>query len=63
MTIQLERSSRHDDMTTLINGRVPGYSLEAPFYTSQDVFDLDMAAIFDEALAVRGRRGGAARAR
>ena len=24
----------------------PGYSLEAPFYTSQEVFDLDMAAIW-----------------
>ena len=46
MTIQLERSSRHDDLMTLINGRVPGYSLEAPFYTSQDFFDLDMSAIF-----------------
>ena len=46
MTIQLERSSRHDDLKTLINGRAPGYSLEAPFYTSQDIFDLDMSAIF-----------------
>ena len=43
MTIQLERSSRHDDLMTLINGRAPGYSLEAPS-TSQD-FDLDMSAI------------------
>ena len=46
MTIQLERSSRHDDLMTLINGRASGYSLEAPFYTSQDFFDLDMSAIF-----------------
>ena len=46
MTIQLERSSRDDDMTTLIRARVPGYTLEAPFYTSQDIFDLDMSAIF-----------------
>jgi glycine betaine catabolism A len=46
MTIQLERSARHDDLMTVINGRVPEYSLEAPFYTSQDVFDLDMSAIF-----------------
>ena len=46
MTIQLERSSRHDDLMTMINGRAPGYSLEAPFYTSQDFFDLDMSAIF-----------------
>ena len=46
MTIQLERSSRHDDLMTLISGRASGYSLAAPFYTSQDFFDLDMSAIF-----------------
>lgn len=46
MTIQLERSPRHDDLMTLISGRAPGHSLEAPFYTSQDIFDLDMSAIF-----------------
>ena len=45
MTIQLERSSR-PDLTGLLDRRVAGYSLEAPFYTSRDVFDLDMAAIF-----------------
>jgi Rieske 2Fe-2S family protein len=45
MTIQLERSSQ-DDLTTLISDRAPGYSLAAPFYTSQDVFDLDMSTIF-----------------
>ena len=63
MTIQLERSIHHDDLAALVDRRTPGYSLEAPFYTSQEVFDLDMAAIFTEALAVRGRRGRAARAR
>jgi glycine betaine catabolism A len=46
MTIQLERSSRPDDVVALVRRRAAGYSLEAPFYTSQDVFDLDMAAIF-----------------
>ena len=46
MTIQLERSSRHDDLAALVARRAAGYSLEAPFYTSQEVFDLDMAAIF-----------------
>ena len=50
MTIQLERSSPHDDLhrdlTALVDSRAAGHSLEAPFYTSQDVFDLDMAAIW-----------------
>jgi glycine betaine catabolism A len=46
MTIQLERSSRLDDLMTLISRRAPGHSLEAPFYTSQEIFDLDMTAIF-----------------
>ena len=46
MTIQLERSSSHDDLTTLISRRTTGYSLEAPFYTSQEIFDLDMGVIF-----------------
>ncbi len=30
----------------LISERRKGYSLEAPFYRSQEIFDLDMAAIF-----------------
>ena len=46
MTIQLERPSRTDHLTALVGRRAAGYSLEAPFYTSQDVFDLDMDAIF-----------------
>src|SRR5689334_3328678 len=46
MTIQLERSSRHDHLAALVGRRAAGYSLEAPFYTSQDVFDLDMDAVF-----------------
>jgi Rieske 2Fe-2S family protein len=31
---------------SLINNRAVGYSLEAPFYTSQEIFDLDIEAIF-----------------
>lgn len=46
MTIQLEQPSRLDDPTDLLARRTPGYSLEAPFYTSQEIFDLDVAAIF-----------------
>ncbi len=47
MTIQLERSAAHDDSAaTLVGRRAPGYSLEAPFYTSQEIFELDMKAIF-----------------
>ncbi|MBI3900175.1 MAG: aromatic ring-hydroxylating dioxygenase subunit alpha [Gammaproteobacteria bacterium] len=34
------------DLPALIADRKPGYSLEAPFYTSREVFDLDMDAIF-----------------
>ncbi|HZN03763.1 MAG TPA: Rieske (2Fe-2S) protein, partial [Candidatus Polarisedimenticolia bacterium] len=54
MTIQLERSVRrfdravdlHADLAALVDRRTDGFSLEAPFYTSQEVFDLDMAAIW-----------------
>ncbi|MEK0084152.1 aromatic ring-hydroxylating oxygenase subunit alpha [Benzoatithermus flavus] len=35
------------DIRDLVRRRRPGYSLEAPFYTSQAVFDLDLEAIFD----------------
>jgi Rieske 2Fe-2S family protein len=30
----------------LVKSRTVGYSLESPFYTSQDMFDLDVRAIF-----------------
>ena len=51
MTIQLERSSRrgnlhtdlHSDLAALVGRRAARYSLEAPFYTSQEVFDLALA--------------------
>jgi Rieske 2Fe-2S family protein len=45
MTVQLERPTG-PDLVDLVARRVPGYSLEAPFYTSQEVFDLDVRAIF-----------------
>lgn len=34
------------DIETLVAERKPGYSLAAPFYLSQEVFDLDVAAVF-----------------
>ena len=46
MTIQLEQATRDGDLAALVGRRAPGYSLEAPFYASQDVFELDMAAVF-----------------
>lgn len=36
------------DVTTLVQRHRPGHSLEAPFYTSQEVFDFDMAAVFNQ---------------
>jgi glycine betaine catabolism A len=52
MTIHLERSSARenpatlDDLAALVGRHAAGQSLEAPFYTSQEVFDLDMEAIW-----------------
>ena len=34
------------ELASLADRRATGYSLEAPFYTNQEVFDLDVAAIF-----------------
>mgnify|MGYP002041590496 FL=1 len=34
-------------LAALIARRVPGYSLEAPFYTSEEVFAADMEAVFE----------------
>jgi Rieske 2Fe-2S family protein len=34
------------EIESLVKTRAVGYSLEAPFYTSPEVFDLDIAAIF-----------------
>ena len=47
MTVQLERTTG-PDLVDLVARRVPGYSLEAPFYTSQEVFDLDVRVVFAE---------------
>ena len=35
----------HLDINALIGRRVPGYSLEAPFYTSPEIFNVDVAAV------------------
>ena len=40
----LDRSDT--SLAALIARRVPGYSLEAPFYTSEEVFAADMEAVF-----------------
>jgi len=34
------------DLEALVNRRAVGYSLEAPFYTAQEIFELDVDAIF-----------------
>jgi glycine betaine catabolism A len=34
------------DIEALVKSRAVGFSLEAPFYTSDEIFDLDVAAIF-----------------
>ncbi|MEO8684977.1 MAG: Rieske 2Fe-2S domain-containing protein, partial [Devosia sp.] len=34
------------ELQALVHGRKPGHSLDAPFYTSPEVFDADMEAIF-----------------
>ena len=48
MTTQLERSSRPESAAGLLSRRTAGWSLEAPFYTSREIFDLDVTAIFRE---------------
>ena len=35
-----------NELRSMIARRRPGYSLEAPFYRSKDIFDLDMDVIF-----------------
>lgn len=35
-----------EEVRALVARRQPGYSLEAPFYLSQEIFELDMQAIF-----------------
>jgi hypothetical protein len=46
------------DVRAMIERRKKNYTLEAPFYTSEDIFALDMDAIFRQALD-SGRRGAA----
>ena len=50
------------DLESLVKGRAVGYSLEAPFYTSQEVYDLDLAAIFAKHWLFCRHRGGDPRA-
>ncbi len=45
-----------NEMRAMILRRKPGHSLEAPFYVSKDVFDLDMQAIFGRHWILRRRR-------
>ena len=37
------------DVTALLAGRIPGRPLEQPFYTSRQIFDLDIDAVFARA--------------
>lgn len=46
MTATIGRPQDEKSMRALLAERTPGYSLPAPFYTSEEVFDLDLAAIF-----------------
>lgn len=50
MTIQLERravsGAGTGDLADLISRHTQGYALQAPFYTSSEVFDLDLRAIW-----------------
>ncbi len=42
----MNRITSPADLEFLVKGRAVGYSLEAPFYESREIFDLDLAAIF-----------------
>ena len=46
VTMDLARPTMSTHLAELVRRRLPGHSLEAPFYTSMDFFHLDMAAIF-----------------
>lgn len=46
MTIYANAPITGSDIESLVGRRAVGYSLEAPFYTSQEIFDLDVEAIF-----------------
>ena len=48
------------DVRAMIERRKKGHTLEAPFYTSEEILALDMEAIFRQALdSGRGRTGRA----
>jgi Rieske 2Fe-2S family protein len=36
----------HPDVAAMLARRKPGFTLEAPFYTSREIFDLDLDLIF-----------------
>jgi hypothetical protein len=44
--IDLNPTTSPADLESLVKGRAVGYSLEAPFYTSREVYGLDLAAVF-----------------
>ncbi|MCB6183271.1 aromatic ring-hydroxylating dioxygenase subunit alpha [Leeia sp. TBRC 13508] len=44
--IAVKNAEVADKVRELVNNRKPGYSLDAPFYASQEVFDIDMKEIF-----------------
>src|SRR5699024_9923309 len=46
MTTLFERHETTIDVPELIARRVPGRAPESPFYCSQEIFDLDVSAIF-----------------
>ena len=46
MTLLVAHEDARQLASALVQRRRPGWSLEAPFYTSQDVFDLDLEAIW-----------------
>ncbi len=44
--MEIVLNSISTDVESLVKGRAVGYSLEAPFYNSREIFELDLAAIF-----------------
>lgn len=46
LEIDLTTTMSPIDLESLVKGRAVGHSLEAPFYTSREVYELDLAAVF-----------------
>ena len=46
MTTATEQATAASDIATLVAGRRPGHALAGPFYTSPEVFDTDIEAVF-----------------